>query len=44
MHICINFSTSYYKYIYLSDIPKNDYIFIDRTFIEKQIDINFRMK
>ncbi len=28
MHICITFSSSYYKYIYSSDIPKYYYIFI----------------
>ena len=40
MHIRITFSSSYYKYIYSSDILK----YLDRTFKEEQKYINFKIK
>ena len=46
MHIRINFSSSYYKYIYSSDIPKYYYLFrlglLKRNKMNKfQIGVNF---
>ena len=44
MHIRITFSSSYYKYIYSSDIHKYYYIFRYRTIKEDENYINFKMK
>ena len=44
MHIHITFSSSYFKYIYLSDISPNIITYLDGTFKGEQNDINFRMK
>jgi hypothetical protein len=43
MHVRIIFTSSYYKYIYSSGIPKYYYL-LDITFKEEQNYINFEMK
>ncbi len=42
MHISINFSSNYYKYIYSSDIRK--YYYIDKPFKDEQNDLIFKLK
>ncbi len=43
MHIRIELFSSYFKYVFSSDIPKYDFI-LDRNFKGKQNDINLKMK
>jgi len=41
MHIRITFSLNYQKYIYIQVIFPNIIVYLDRTFKEKQNEINF---
>ena len=44
MHIRTTLYSSYYNYIYSSDIPKSVIKNLDRTSKEEQSDINFKVK